>query len=160
MLPQNGQPIRDTHLCHAGTKGQGLTGANNGSFKKGSMHNRQPPLPLGAERVRKNGHVYIKTGQPNVWREKYRVVWEQHHGLIPRGQLVRFLDGNYNNVTINNLVLVSRQEHAILNHMDYENSPADIKETQVLLAKIKARTNNYDHARENKLQPTRKAVAQ
>lgn len=51
---------------NAETRGQGLTGPNSGSFKKGQV----PPntKPLGHERVdNKDGYVWIKVAEPNPY---------------------------------------------------------------------------------------------
>ena len=45
-------------------------------------------------------------------KQKHRVVWEQAHGPIPEGYLVKFKDGNRMNCSIDNLYLVSRADHA------------------------------------------------
>lgn len=75
-------------------------------FKKGN----QPPSykPIGSEAV-SEGTILIKIDEPNVWVKKHRYVWEQAHGPIPDGMVVRFKDGNRMNVTLDNLLLVSRR---------------------------------------------------
>ena len=92
----------------------GYMGANKTSFKKG-----QTPWktrPVGSERIcSKDGYILIKTAEPSVWRHKHNVLWERHHGEIPKHHIVRFLDGNKLNVVIENLQLVSRAANAVLN---------------------------------------------
>lgn len=43
------------------------------------------------------------------------VVWEMHNGPIPKGHVIRFIDGNNLNCNIENLKLITRKEHAQLN---------------------------------------------
>jgi hypothetical protein len=81
-------------------------GGEEGWFKKGNL----PPThkPVGSESV-EDGTILIKIAEPNVWVKKHRYIWEQAYGPIPDGMVVRFADGNKTNVTLDNLLLVSRR---------------------------------------------------
>lgn len=94
-----------------GTKG--VCKATPTSFKKGNL----PPShrPVGSERVVKDGWVEIKVAEPNHWQLKHVWLYEQHHGKVPDNHVVRFADGNTLNVTIENLVCVSRAVHGYIN---------------------------------------------
>ena len=77
-------------------------------FKKG-----QPSInikPVGSERVNVDGYVEIKVANPNKWRLKHRVIWEQHYGAIPPGHNIQFKDHNPKNCTIENLYIISQAE--------------------------------------------------
>ena len=82
------------------------TGGEKGWFKKGNL----PPshTPVGSESI-KDGYVLIKIDEPNVWKKKHHYLWEQEHESIPKNMVLRFLDGNKLNVTLDNLFLVSRR---------------------------------------------------
>jgi hypothetical protein len=74
-------------------------------FKKG-----QKPLnycEVGTERVNVEGYVEVKITN-RKWGFKHRLVWEQHHGPIPKGYVIIFLDGNTQNCDINNLRMIKR----------------------------------------------------
>lgn len=43
---------------------------------------------------------------------KHRLVWKIHNGEIPKGMDVHHIDGNKSNNNIENLELVSKEEHA------------------------------------------------
>jgi len=75
-------------------------------FKKGrpSINHR----PVGSERVSKDGYVEIKVAEPNKWRLKHRVIWEQERGQIPPGHNIQFKDGNPLNLAIDNLYIIDR----------------------------------------------------
>lgn len=116
-----------------GTKG--LIKPNSGSFQKG--HCPVNHRPVGSERVNVEGYIEIKTAEPNVWDLKQRVVYEQNCGPIPKGNNVRFRDGNKRNVSLDNLFLVDNRENALLNkRYKMSNQPVEHRETIVLLAKI------------------------
>lgn len=113
-------------------------GPNNTSFKKGGRpHNW---MPVGTERVNGDGYIDVKTSEPNVWVYKQRLVYEAVHGPIADGGCVIFKDGNNRNFEISNLVLVDRKELAVMNRMQVGLLPAELKDTGLLLAKVKIKT--------------------
>lgn len=98
-------------------KGKKFPGqTNSGSFVKGQKAFNQ--VPVGSE-VTKDGYTFVKvseTGhQRTDWQFKHRVLWEKHHGEIPAGKRVMFLDGDRTNITIDNLVIVTQKELSRLN---------------------------------------------
>lgn len=86
---------------------------NRFSFQKG--HIPASKKPLGYERTHPNGYIWIKVAEPDVFRAKHRVIYEQHHGPIPPGYKVTFVDGNKSNFDIDNLVLVTSAEFGMIN---------------------------------------------
>lgn len=81
-------------------------------------------VPVGSVNIapygtRKNGdrHRYemVKVAEPNVWKRKSLVVWEEHYGPLPEGKMIVFLDGNTLNSDIDNLYAVSPEVHFRLN---------------------------------------------
>ena len=57
----------------------------------------------------KNGYWKIrvideKTGEIN-WLYEHRFIWEKHNGSIPKGCVIKFIDGDRNNLNIENLRL-------------------------------------------------------
>ena len=88
-------------------------------FKKGRRpHTWKPAGTESIRRHRKRGqeYVYTKVAEPNVWRMKHILEWERHNGPVPPGKIIIFADGNTLNTDISNLVMVSRQQHAVMNH--------------------------------------------
>lgn len=87
---------------------------SKGWFPKGKARDDNPNScknkPLGSERVYADGYVWVITEHGR--KQKHRWVWEQVHGHIPPGYLVKFRDGNPLNCAIDNLYLVSRADHA------------------------------------------------
>ena len=41
--------------------------------------------------------------EPRTFKAKHRLLWEQHYGPIPEGVNIVFIDGNPDNITIENL---------------------------------------------------------
>lgn len=81
-------------------------------FKKGfTPHNHRP---IGSERE-SDGYLYRKVSDnrnpPKAdWKMVHVLLWEEHHGKVPKKHTVVFKDGNRKNITIDNLELVSRAE--------------------------------------------------
>ena len=111
-----------------GTKG--LTKANVTSFKKGQKpHNYKP---LGSERITKDGYCEIKVSDTGRrWRPKHVLIYEKHHGKVPKGSAVIFLDGDKRNFDIDNLYLVTRSQLAMLNKNSLIKKDAELTKTAI-----------------------------
>jgi hypothetical protein len=105
--------------------------------------------PVGSERLDKDGYLQRKTAEPNKWEHVHRVVWREHHGELPEGKFIRFLDGNKCNLDISNMVLVDRVSHALLNCrndkklLDYE---LDVRKEVVAVANLKSKLHEFKKA--------------
>jgi hypothetical protein len=113
---------------------KGVGGWEPTQFKKGHMpHNY---VPVGSERVNGDDYVDIKIADPNKWKGKHILVWEEHNGPLPKGYVVIFGDGNRRNFDPNNLILVSRQQLLILNRKGLIQKDADLTRTGVIIADL------------------------
>ncbi len=72
------------------------------------------------------------------WKPKHRVVWEAVHGRIPKGCILIFRDNDKTNTKIDNLILVRRGTHAVLNHTGLYGYSGEFKETAIHIAELKA----------------------
>lgn len=102
-------------------------------FAKGNV----PPNHrlVGSERISKDGYIEVKVAEPNKWRLKQRVVYEEAKGEIPEGCPIIFLDGNKRNFDIDNLRCITRSELLYLNCNGLNNSN-EITETGILMARL------------------------
>ena len=102
-------------------------------FAKGNV----PPnhRPVGSERISKDGYIEVKVAEPNKWRLKQRVAYEEAKGKIPEGCTIIFLDGNKQNCNIDNLRCITRSELLYLNCNGLNNSN-EITETGILMARL------------------------
>lgn len=122
-----------------GTKG--LMKANVTSFKKG--HKPYNYKPLGSERIVKDGYCEVKVSDTGRrWRSKHVLIYEKHHGKVPKGSAVIFLDGDKRNFDIDNLYLVTRSQLAMLNKNSLIQKDAELTKTAInvvdLMKKISA----------------------
>lgn len=117
----------------------------SGRFKLCTVHawDKRGRAPEGDIRFWKNQHnnpiPVIKIG--NGFRHWNRYEWEKHHGKIPKGKCVVF-KGSYYDLTIDNLELISREEHARRNKTKYHNYPEDLKAVITLNNKFKKLIND------------------
>ena len=119
---------------------KGYMGANKTSFKKGNKPKNW--RPVGSERIDDEGYTLIKVsnegGMLKRWALKHRVVWEQHHKKkIPKGSVIIFADGNKNNLNIENLICVTRNELKVLNKCRLISSVPELTKVGLNIAKIK-----------------------
>lgn len=124
---RSGQFKKGEKPHNAGTKG--VMKPNSGSFKPGDRP--QTWRPIGSERITDEGYRQRKitdTGYtPADWVEVHRLVWQEHHGPIPDGHVVTFIDGDRLNCAIGNLELVSRADHGARSKLGYYAMPAELK---------------------------------
>lgn len=122
-----------------GKKGTCAAGCEKTWFKK--WHIPANYRPVGSERVNVDGYVEVKVADPNKWKLKHRVVWESVNGKIPKGYIIIFRDNDKTNTDIDNLLLIKRGAHAVLNHTGLCKYSGEFKETAVCIAELKAVTS-------------------
>ena len=105
------------------------------AFKKGNIPRNT--RGLFSERVNKAGYTEIKIEEPKKWVKKHRWVWEQKYGEIPKGSVIIFADGNKENLNLDNLICVTRNELKILNQCRLISSVPELTKTGLNIAKIK-----------------------
>lgn len=103
-------------------------------FQKGNIpHNHRP---VGSERVSKDGYIEVKVSEPNKWKFKHVVIWEQCNGKRPKGHVIIFLDGDIHNFDIDNLRCVSRAELLYLNRYNLKFHNKELTTSAINLAKL------------------------
>ena len=111
-------------------------------FKKGNIPAAHKSV--GTELLRKDGYVWVKVAEPNKWKQKHRLLWEQHHGTIPAGHNVQFRNKDRRDIRIENLYLISRADQ-----MRDENSLiASYPKPLADLIRLKGAINRQIHKRE------------
>lgn len=109
--------------------------SNSGQFQKGC----RPPnwVPVGNIRYTTDGYPRKKIAEPNIWEYCHRAEWEKHHGPIPKGHSVVFLDGDKTNWTISNLACLSKNEVVRMNQSGLFTSDADFTRVGIGMTKLK-----------------------
>lgn len=117
-----------------GKKGVCAAGCEKGWFQKG--HTPKNHKPVGSERVSKDGYVEVKVSEPNKWKPKHKVIWEQHNGPIPAGKCIIFLNGDKADVRIDNLMLIDRKVNVRMNQTGLRYDDPDITKSAVNIAEL------------------------
>ena len=98
--------------------------------------------PVGTVSVRNNAkkrqkYVYEKVAEPNVWRLKHILEWEKHNGPVPKRKAIIFADGDPMNTNIDNLVMVSRSQLAVMNRWGIRGYDKETAEVAANVASLK-----------------------
>jgi hypothetical protein len=112
--------------------------ANKGKTRPSRQGNYKP---VGSERV-DDGYIVVKVSarknQCNKnWERKHTTIWKKAHGKVPKGHVIIFADGNKSNMRLDNLLMVSRSELAVMNHEGLISARRDLTEAGKLVADIK-----------------------
>ena len=114
-------------------------------FKAGHLpHNYRP---VGTVVHNTAGYLVRKIADPDQWEFVHRAVWEEHHGPIPEGMLVSFKDGDKDNCSIENLMLISRSDNLEMWRSQLRCSEPELTEVGLQVARLKIAT--YDAKRKN-----------
>ena len=115
---------------------KGYMGANKTSFKPGNIPANWKTV--GSERIDTEGYILIKIAEPRKWALKHRIIWEEYHKKkIPRGSVIIFADGDRSNLSIENLICVTRNELKVLNKCGLISSVPELTKTGLNIAKIR-----------------------
>ncbi len=150
LTPIQIKTYKKNHNLSSGLTGQfekGLVPYNKGkkcpgktsstSFQKGSIpHNT---VPVGTELTKADGYMWVKIADPNKWRQKHILIWEEANGKRPSGHVIVFADQNRRNFELGNLVLVSREELFICNRKRLLFSDEELSKSGILISKVLAK---------------------
>lgn len=116
-------------------------------FKKGNIPFNQ--MKVGECTHTTDGYLIRKVRETGTQRERFefvhRATWEKHHGPIPEGKMVSFLDGNKDNCDIENLILIDNFENLELNRSRLRFGYAPATKVGVTIAKIKISARGKKH---------------
>lgn len=95
---------------------------------------------LESSKTHKIGDIVIRHGKKYIYinedyglhidhrtQEYGRYLWEQAYGPIPNDFMIIYLDGDYMNCTLDNLVCIPTKYRSFLRHNSWWQSPAEIK---------------------------------
>lgn len=120
---------------HKGDSSFRIPNSEKSRFKKG--HTPLNHKPIGSERIDVgDGYTLIKTEEPNVWRLKHQVIWEEAYGCVPEGMVITFLDGDKSNICLENLQMISMAESIALTRAGLRDSDPDVTKTGILVARL------------------------
>lgn len=102
-------------------------------FKKG--HEGYGGKKIGSEKRDKDGYTLIKVDKRN-WELKHRYIWKRKYGEIPDNSVIIFADKNRNNVSLDNLLMITRSEMLVMNtkKLFFENK--ELTKTGIAMANL------------------------
>lgn len=113
-------------------------------FKKGNVPHNAKDLPVGSERVSKDGYIEVKVkenqtpGKNDCWRGKHLVIWEREHNQkVPPNHAVAFADHDKRNFDPSNLVLVKRRNLSIINRLHLKYNDPETLQVAIGMAELK-----------------------
>jgi hypothetical protein len=127
--------FRPGQVSHNKGKTGCYPGCEKGHFKKGNRPWNWKPV--GSERVNADGYTEVKVRNPKKWKCRHILVWEAANGKVPKGRVIIFADGNRSNPKLENLLMVSRSELAVMNHLGLISGCAEGTKAGKLIADIR-----------------------
>lgn len=116
------------------------TGGVETQFKAGAMPYNT--MPIGSVRVTTEGYHQRKvanTGNNKTdWLNLHWELWQKHHGEIPSGHMIRFVNGDKSDIRLENLICISRAQNA---QMTMAKLPPEIKKFNQLRAVLSGAIN-------------------
>ena len=114
---------------------EGMARSIRTTFKKG--HIPSGTAPVGTIRLRPSMNMYFqKIEEPNVWRPKHLVEWEEYNGPVPDDSVICFGDGNTANWHIDNLIKVKKEAHAYRNRNGIKYADRETNELTMKVAEL------------------------
>lgn len=126
---------------------QGIEKSKATRFRKGQTAINHKPV--GYERINVEGYIEIKTAEPDIFRLKHRVIWEQLYGAIPKGHNVQFKDRNRQNLNIENLYLISRSEQMKNENCLHARYSGELKKSIYTLSNLNKQIRKYEKSNRN-----------
>lgn len=126
-FPKGHVPLNKGKRLSEFMSAKGIERSSATRFKKGNVpHNTKYN---GYVRRSKDGYIEVRVTMGR-FRFAHHLVWEQYHGPVPKGCMVKFKDGNKENISIGNLYMTSRANNMIMN--SHINLPPDLREILIL----------------------------
>ena len=110
-----------------------LTNGIDAQYKKGNV----PMIkkPIGSEYL-KDGVVFIKVAEPDIWERKNRYIYKQAHGTLPDNYDVIHLNGDKTDFNIENLAAIERKDTLTMKNAHLFSNDAELTKIGILTAKI------------------------
>ena len=117
-----------------GKRGISYPGMEATQFKRGQLPFNY--MPVGSERVNGDGYTDVKIADPRTWKAKHVLMWEAENGPVPKGHKLVFGDGDKRNITLENILLVTNAEMAVLNKFKLYGGSVELTQAGVHIARL------------------------
>ena len=99
---------------------------------------------IGDEYINSEGYVMIKLDNPVRWVQKHRYIYEQAFGEIPKDKVLIFLDRNKQNISLDNLCLISKKQLIKMNQNKLFFNNAELTEAGSNIASLMLKINEVN----------------
>lgn len=143
---KKGQFAKGHNPWNKGLKGLQIGGKET-QFQKGQLpHNYKT---VGSERVdKKDGYILIKVQDHGPyqkrWRHKHVIEWEKENGPVPNGYVLVFADQDKTNIEMDNLLLITRSELALMNKQNLFSTDAEITKASIAMLRLNQKIHNHE----------------
>ena len=130
--------------CEKQIKLAGGTG-RTGRFESGSAHAYKSNKCNGTESLyncKKGPEWRVKVD--GKWVRKKKYIWEKEYGSIPDDKLLLFRDGNPENCTLDNLILVDKAVSLEMSRLDYHKTKDDVHMACIATAMVNAKIREME----------------
>lgn len=100
----------------------------------------------GSEILRK-GEWYVKID--GKWYRKNRVIWEKEYGPIPEGKFLFYRDGNKENCTLENLIMVDNAVSIDMTRKDSHGTRDDLHAACIAQSVLECAIRGIDNEKRN-----------
>ena len=111
--------------------------------------NKVKYFPALTERTDRDGYVKIKN-DAGKWIGKQKYLYEQIYGKVPAGHIVIFLDGDKNNFALDNLAVITRNEHLRLSEYGLQLKDPALTQIGIAIAKHRIILSSKINAKKQK----------
>ena len=146
LTGQTGRFVKGQGAWNAGVRMPTHPNSVATRFKPGAVPRN--PNPIGHERLCRDGYIEVKVAMVNPYTgafghyvHKHRHLWEQVNGPLPKGMVLKCLDGDRQNCNPANWVavpraLLPRLAGGRLGRLSYDQAPAELKPALLAIAKL------------------------
>lgn len=140
---RNGRDCRFQPGHESNQKGKPLNDRQRAALAKTQFQAGNLPhnyLPIGSVVKNRDGYLLKKVSDEGAlwdrWKFLHRLVWAEANGPIPPGGVVTFLDGNKENLALDNLALISQAESSRLMALHLRSEDPEITRNGVQIVRL------------------------
>ena len=112
-------------------------------FQKGQVPKNYKPV--GTETLSSDGYIRIKVQDHGEWHQrwhlKHKILFEKEYGPVPEDMVLTFLDGDPSNVTLDNLIFITRAEHIEMTRRNLRFDSPEMTKLGAAIAKLNVKSN-------------------
>ncbi len=102
----------------------------------------------GHEHLTKDGYIEVRVAL-RKYVLKHKLIWEAANGKMPPKHCIWYKDGNKQNVTLDNLEMISQAENLRRNQESFRSLPPEIQEAQGLINKINRKIKKHGNKKQD-----------